>query len=133
MSETKRKGKKKEFDEAKELLLALNDLCKEKNIDSDFLLGTLETALITAYKRNFNSAQNVKVTIDKTTGVFKVMAEKEVVETEAVEETEAEVVEDAPESDVETTPATTGNTAAIAAATALVLSGYAVAMTRKKK
>ena len=58
---------------------------------------------------------------------------EEIVETEAVVETEAEVVEDAPESDVETTPATTGNTAAIVAATALVLSGYAVAMTRRKK
>ena len=82
MSETKtrRRTKKVEFDEAKELLEALNDLCREKNIDTDFILNALETALVTAYKRNFNSAQNVKVSIDKTTGQFKVMAEKEVVE-----------------------------------------------------
>lgn len=85
MSETKRrKSKKGDFDEAAELLSALNDICKEKNINPDFLLNALETALITAYKRNFNSAQNVKVSIDKTTGKFMVMAEKEVVE--AVEE-----------------------------------------------
>ena len=84
MAETKRKSKKKEFDEAKELLSALNDLCKEKNISPDFILNALETALVTAYKRNFASAQNVKVNIDKTTGQFKVYAEKEVVE--AVEE-----------------------------------------------
>ena len=81
MAETKRKrGKKAEFDEAAELLGALNDLCKEKNISSDFILNALETALVTAYKRNFASAQNVKVNIDKVTGQFKVYAEKEVVE-----------------------------------------------------
>lgn len=81
MSETRRrKSKKGDFDEAAELLSALNDICKEKNINPDFLLNALETALITAYKRNFNSAQNVKVSIDKTTGKFMVMAEKEVVE-----------------------------------------------------
>ena len=80
-TKTKRKTKKKEFDEAAELLSALNDLCKEKNINSDFILNALETALVTAYKRNFQSAQNVKVNIDKTTGQFKVYAEKEVVET----------------------------------------------------
>lgn len=85
MAETRRKrGKKPEFDEAAELLGALNDLCKEKNITPDFILNALETALVTAYKRNFASAQNVKVNIDRVTGQFKVYAEKEVVE--AVEE-----------------------------------------------
>ena len=76
----KRKGKKSEFDEAAELLGAMGDLCKEKNISTDFIINALETALVTAYKRNFNSAQNVKVTIDRVTGQFKVYAEKEVVE-----------------------------------------------------
>ncbi len=81
MSETKSRRKKKgDFDEAAELLSALNDLCAEKNIDIDFLLNALETALITAYKRNFNSAQNVRVSIDKTTGQYKVFAQKEVAE-----------------------------------------------------
>ena len=69
MSDTKvkRRGKKQEFNEAAELLSALNDLCAEKNIDPDFILNALETALITAYKKNFNAAQNVKVNIDKIT------------------------------------------------------------------
>lgn len=85
MAETKkRRTKKAEFDEAAELLTALNDLCKEKNITPDFILNALETALVTAYKRNFSSAQNVRVSIDRVTGQFKVYAEKEVVE--AVEE-----------------------------------------------
>lgn len=69
------------------------------------------------------------------------MAETET-ETEAViEETAApeeetaseETSETEPESDNETTSSTTGNFSAFAAATAVVLSGYAVAMTRKKK
>ena len=80
MSESKRKTKKKEFDEAAELLSALNDLCREKNIEPDFILDALESALVTAYKKNFAAAQNVRVSIDKTTGAFKVFAEKEVVE-----------------------------------------------------
>ncbi len=88
MSDTKvkRKGKKAEFNEAAELLSALNDLCSEKNINPDFILSALETALITAYKKNFNAAQNVKVSIDKTTGEFKVIAQKEVVEYVAPED-----------------------------------------------
>ncbi|MCI7767048.1 MAG: hypothetical protein MSJ26_03580 [Oscillospiraceae bacterium] len=52
-------------------------------------------------------------------------------ETEAV--TEAETEEILPESDNDTTSSTTGNVSAFAAASAVVLSGYAVAMTRRKK
>lgn len=57
-------------------------------------------------------------------------------ETEAeseVPETEAETEETEPESDNETTSSTTGNFSVFAAASALVLSGYAVAMTRRKR
>ena len=56
MSETRsRKKKKGEFDEAAELLSALNDLCAEKNIDPDFLLNALETALIKMSNRVQNN------------------------------------------------------------------------------
>ncbi|MBP0956795.1 MAG: hypothetical protein J5997_05435 [Oscillospiraceae bacterium] len=53
-------------------------------------------------------------------------------ETEAPETTSASEETD-PESDNETTSSTTGNFSAFAAASAVVLSGYAVAMTRRKK
>lgn len=56
----------------------------------------------------------------------------EAAETEAPE-TEAAPEETDPESDNETTSSTTGNISAFAAATAVVLSGYAVAMTHRKK
>ncbi|MGN1100827.1 MAG: hypothetical protein ACI4RG_01450 [Huintestinicola sp.] len=62
--------------------------------------------------------------------------EETAAETEAeseAPETEAAPEETEPESDNETTSSTTGNFSVFAAASALVLSGYAVAMTRRKK
>lgn len=61
--------------------------------------------------------------------------EEIVAETEAPAEEAApeETSETDPESDNKTTSSTTGNFSAFAAATAVVLSGYAVAMTRRKK
>ncbi len=64
-----------------ELILALEDLEKENGIPKEYLLESIETALVTAYKRNFDSAENVKVTMDSKTGEIHVYAEKDVVET----------------------------------------------------
>ncbi len=63
----------------KELILALEELEKEKGIKKEYLLESIETALVTAYKRNFDSLENVKVEMDKTTGATHVYALKEVV------------------------------------------------------
>ncbi len=65
----------------KELLEAITDLCEEKGISPDVILEALEAALQAAYKKNFNSSQNVAVEIDRKKGGVKVMAQKEVVET----------------------------------------------------
>ena len=51
----------------KELILALEELEKEKGIKKEYLLESIETALVTAYKRNFDSADNVKITMDRGT------------------------------------------------------------------
>ena len=48
----------------KELILALEELEKEKGIKKEYLLESIETALVTAYKRNFDSSENVKVVMD---------------------------------------------------------------------
>lgn len=64
----------------KDLLKALSDLCAEKEIDRDVILDALDAALVAAYKKNFSSAQNVEVLMDRKTGVVRVMARKEVVE-----------------------------------------------------
>ncbi len=64
----------------KELILALEELEKEKGIKKEFLLESIETALVTAYKRNFDSQENVKVIMDKDTGATHVYSVKEIVE-----------------------------------------------------
>jgi len=56
----------------------LEQLEKEKGIDKDTLIEAIEAALISAYKRSFGSSQNVKVSIDRETGDFKVYALKKV-------------------------------------------------------
>lgn len=59
---------------------ALSELEREKGIGKDVLLEAIEAALISGYKRNFNTAQNVRVDINKMTGLIKVYARKTVVE-----------------------------------------------------
>ena len=66
--------------DSSELILAMDELEKENGIKKDVLLEAIETALITAYKRNFDSAENVKITMDRETGEIHVYSEKDVVE-----------------------------------------------------
>ncbi len=64
----------------KELVLALEELENEKGIKKAYLIEAIEQALVTAYKRNFDSAENVKVVMDSETGAAHLYAVKEVVE-----------------------------------------------------
>ena len=73
--------RKMKSNENKELIMALDELEKERGISKDYLLESLEVALVAAYKKNFDSAENVKVEIDSQTGEIHVYAQKEVVET----------------------------------------------------
>ncbi len=70
---------KKQAIDNKELILALEELEKEKGIQKEYLLEAIEMALVTAYKRNFDSLENVKVVMDKQTGATHVYSLKEVV------------------------------------------------------
>ncbi|MDY7041181.1 MAG: transcription termination factor NusA [Chloroflexota bacterium] len=63
-----------------DLLAAFNQLCSERNLPQDVVLDTIETALISAYKRDFGSSQNVSAKIDPNTGKAQVFVEKTVVE-----------------------------------------------------
>jgi N utilization substance protein A len=71
---------KKEAIDNKELILALEELEKEKGIKKDYLLEAIENALVTAYKRNFDSLENVKVVMDPQTGATHVYSIKEIME-----------------------------------------------------
>lgn len=66
--------------DGKELIEALNQIEKEKEISKDILLEALENSLVAACKNNFGRADNIKVNIDRITGEVNVYAMKEVVE-----------------------------------------------------
>ncbi|MDI6602435.1 MAG: transcription termination factor NusA [Thermoanaerobacteraceae bacterium] len=63
-----------------DLIAALNEIEKEKGISKEIMFEALETALISAFKKNFGTAQNVKIEIDRETGKVFVYVEKTVVE-----------------------------------------------------
>jgi N utilization substance protein A len=63
-----------------EFIEALKELEKEKGISAEILLQATEHALLTAYRKNFGSAQNARIEISRDSGEFKVLAMKTVVE-----------------------------------------------------
>lgn len=64
----------------KEFFEALEELSVEKGINKEYLLDAIESALVTAYKKNFNSQENVKIVIDEEKASIKVYSLKEVAE-----------------------------------------------------
>ena len=69
------------MDANRELIDALDQIEREKDISKDILLEALENSLVAACKNNFGRADNIKVNIDRNTGEVNVYAQKEVVET----------------------------------------------------
>lgn len=63
-----------------QLFDAIDYLAREKGIDKEILLEALEAALISAYKKNFKSATNVRVELNEETGKMAVFSRKNVVE-----------------------------------------------------
>jgi len=76
----------------KEFILAFNELMDDKQLPREVILGALEDAMVTAYRKTVNasSAQLVQAKFDMETGDVVVYAEKEVVE--EVEEDRTEVL-----------------------------------------
>src|SRR5512144_775660 len=74
-----------------EFLLAFNQICNERNLSREVVLEALNTALVSAYRRDVNasSAQNITAVIDGQTGLAHIYAEKEV--TDEVTEWRTEV------------------------------------------
>ena len=82
-----------------ELLLAMEELEKTNGIKKDFLMESIESALVVAYKRNFEcTTENVKVVLDKVDGKMHVYQEKNIVEEVQDEKTEISL-EDAKKQD----------------------------------
>lgn len=77
-----------------ELIVAMEDLEKENGVKKDEMLETIETALVTAYKRNYDCEdENVKITMDRETGEIHVYMQKEVVEEVENEKTQISLEE----------------------------------------
>ena len=64
----------------KEMIDAFATLEKEKGIKQDVIVEAIKAALVAAYKKNYNQAQNVEVVFDEKKGNFKVNAIKTVVD-----------------------------------------------------
>lgn len=63
-----------------EFILALEEIEREKGVDKEIIFEALESALVSSYKKNFGSAQNVDVEMNRETGDVALYALKEVVE-----------------------------------------------------
>ena len=73
----------------KEFLNALEAVSKDKGIDKEFLIEAIETALLSAYKREFNQVGEVRGIVNRKTGEMGVYAVKKVVD--KVEDPETEI------------------------------------------
>src|SRR5512140_1088945 len=106
-----------------EFALAFNEVLEEKQLSKEIILGAIESAMVSAYRRavNASTAQQVEAKVDTDTGKVSIFAEKEVVEdvqepkTEVLLEEARKVNPEAQLGDmvvVETTPADFGRVAA---------------------
>ena len=64
----------------KEFIQAIEELEEERGISREMLFEAIESALVSAYKKNYGTNQNVSVDIDRKTGDINVYMALEVVE-----------------------------------------------------
>jgi len=76
-----------------DFLEALQQIAREKDISPEALLETVESALVTAYKKNFAAQGEIKVRINSAKASFQVFCQKTVVEGEPVESYEISLEE----------------------------------------
>jgi len=82
----------------REFIRAIEELEKEKGVTKEILIEAIELALVSAYKKNYGTSQNVRVNIDNEVGEIDVFMRKDVVET-VVDELVEISIEDAMEID----------------------------------
>ena len=63
-----------------EFIEAIEALEREKHMSKDMLIEAIESALVSAYKKNYGTSQNVRVNIDKETGDIDVFMRRDIVE-----------------------------------------------------
>ena len=63
-----------------EFMNAINNLEEEKGIPKEIIMEAIESALVSAYKKNYGTAASVRVDMDEETGDVEVLMQKNVVE-----------------------------------------------------
>ena len=61
-----------------EFVIALNQVCSERNLPQDVVLEAIEVALVSAYKRKFGAHPNIVAQINLETGQSLIYKEKQV-------------------------------------------------------
>ncbi|NLY21547.1 MAG: transcription termination/antitermination protein NusA [Tissierellia bacterium] len=72
-----------------DFISALSEIEKNKGVSKDIIFEALESALISSYKKNYGTSQNVVVIINKETGGIKLYTERTVVD--EVEDDQVEI------------------------------------------
>ena len=75
-----RKEKVKKKDSEGDFLEAVHALGKERGLEAEVLFAAIEAALSSAYLKDFKTAEQVRVALDRMTGKYHVYATKTVVE-----------------------------------------------------
>jgi len=87
------------------LLDALKEVIGEKNLPMEVLVHAIEEALVVAYRKNFDSDEDVKVILDEKTGDFKVISQRLVIDGDELEEPDKQyTLEEAREIDPDAQP-----------------------------
>ena len=63
-----------------EFVMAINQICSERNLPQEVIFEAIESALVSAYKRNYGTGPNIKAIIDFNTGEPHVYEERIVAE-----------------------------------------------------
>ena len=76
------------MDSGRELIEALTMVSQERGIDKELIFEAIEASLVSACKKQFGQNADIRVTVDRETGAYKVLAKKAIVETVEDEEVE---------------------------------------------
>lgn len=63
-----------------DFIQAINQVCAERSLSQEIVIEAVEAALVSAYKRNFGSSENIRTKLDPETGQVHVYVEKEIVD-----------------------------------------------------
>ncbi|NOZ70461.1 MAG: transcription termination/antitermination protein NusA [Chloroflexi bacterium] len=75
----------------KQLLMAINQICAERNLRPQVVIEAVEQALVSAYRRNFGNAGNVEAKLNPETGDMHIYARMEVVPVNELEDPETQI------------------------------------------